>query len=82
MYNIATRLYKFIRYCPHCQMNQILRHRLYNALQPILSSARLFYTLIINFVLALSKLYNNKNFIISVTYKFSKAIILIKGKTT
>ena len=82
MHNIAKKLYKFIRHCSHCQINQILRHRPYNALQSILSLARSFHTLIINFILALLKSYDNKNFIISVTYKFSKAIILIESKTT
>ena len=32
IFNIATKLHEFIRYYPHCQMNQTPRYRLYGSL--------------------------------------------------
>ena len=41
-----------------------------------------FYTIAINFILALPIIVNNLNLIILVIYKFSKRIILIINKNT
>ena len=32
IFNMITKLYKFIRYCFHCQLNQTSRYKLYNFL--------------------------------------------------
>ena len=51
IFNITTKLHKFIRYCPYCQLNQTSRHRPYSFLQSILTSAIPFHTLTIDFIL-------------------------------
>lgn len=85
IFNMATKLHEFIRHCPHCQLNQTPRHRPYGSLQPILTPARPFHTLTIDFILALPKslpLPDECDCALGVTDKFSKAITYIPEKTT
>ena len=82
IFNMTTKLYKFIRHCSHCQLNQTSRHRLYNSLQSIFSSAKPFHILIIDFILAFPKSLSDEcDCILSMIDKFSKIIIFILGKT-
>ena len=83
IFNIITKLYKFIRYCSHCQLNQISRYKLYKFLQSIFSFVKSFHILIIDFILTLSKslpLLNKCDCILSMIDKFSKTIIFIFDK--
>ena len=82
IFNMATKLHEFIRHCPHCQLNQTLRHRPYGSLQPILSPARPFHTITIDFTLGLPTSTEGFDCILSITDKFSKAVTFIPGKTT
>ena len=79
---LSTKLHKYIRHCPQCQINQTPRHRLYSALQPIISPARPFHTMTLDFILGLPKSVTDDNTILSVTDKFSKAVTFIEGKDT
>lgn len=83
IFNMATKLHKFIRHCPHCQLNQTPRPKPYGSLQAILTAARPFYMLTIDFILALPKSQpDNYYCALGMTDKFSKAITYIPGKTT
>ena len=82
IYNMTIKLHEFIRHYPHCQLNQTPRHKLYDLLQLIFSSARPFHTLIIDFILALSKTIDEMNCAIKVIDKFSKTVTFIVNKIT
>lgn len=78
-----TKLFQaFIRHCPQCLALQTRRHALYGSLQPIESPLMPFFTLTLDFVLALPLSKEKYNAIISVTCKFSKRVILIEGADT
>ena len=72
---------EFLRYCPEYLVYQTRRHRLYSVLEPIQSPKVPFHTLTLDFILALPKTDNGLDYIISVTYKYSKRITLIAGKS-
>ena len=55
IFNIATKFHKFIRHYSHYQLNQISHYKSYGFLQSIFSPVKSFHTLIINFILTLSK---------------------------
>lgn len=80
IYNMITKLYEFLRYCPHCQLYQTPRHLSYGSLQPIYTPSRPFYIIIIDFILALPKASIGEDCSMSVTDKFSKALIFIAGE--
>ena len=82
IYNMATKLHEFIRHCHHCQHNQTPRYRPYGALQPILTPARPFHTITIDFILGLPKSAEGFDCIISLSDKFCKAVSFIPGKST
>ena len=78
-----TRLLReFIRHCPQCLQLQTRRHRPYGSLQPIESPPVPFFTLTLDFVLALPLTKQGYNAIMSVTCKFSKRVTLIEGADT
>ena len=82
IFNMVTKLYEFIRHCPQCQVNQTLRHRPYSSLQPILTPARPFHMITINFILALPRSrIDEYDYVMSVTDKFFKAVTFIPDKT-
>ena len=83
IFNIITKLHKFMRHYPHCQLNQISRYKLYDFLQSIFSSIKPFYILIIDFILTLSKslsLLNEYDCILSIINKFFKIVTFIFDK--
>jgi len=80
IFNMSTKLHEYLRYCPHYQLHQTPRHQPYGSLQPIYSPCRPFETITINFILALPEASTGEDYVISVTYKFSKAVTLIAGK--
>ena len=83
IFNMVTKLYEFIRHCPHCQLNQTSRHKSYDSLQPIFSPVKPFHILTIDFILTFPKSLSDEcDCILSMIDKFSKTIIFISGKTT
>lgn len=82
MQGLTKLLCSFIHHCSQCITLQIRRHLLYGSLQPINSPLVSFFTLILNFVLALSAGKKRYNVLIPVTCKFSKQITLIKEVDT
>lgn len=80
IYNIIIKLHEYIHYCPHCQMNQIPRHRPYESLQLIYTPAKPFHIIIIDFILILSKTVAKEDYIISIINKFNNVITLIINK--
>ena len=79
---LTKLLRSFICHYPQCLALQTRRHVSYGSLQPIQSPPMLFFTLTIDFVLALPVSKEGYNTLMSVTCKFSKRVILIKGKDT
>ena len=78
-----TKLFRaFIRHCPQCLALQTRRHAPYGSLQPIESPPVPFFTLTLDFILALPLMKKKYNAIMSVTYKFSKRVTLIEGADT
>ncbi len=79
---LTKLLRAFIRYCPECLALQTRRHTPYGSLQPIESPPVPFFTLTLDFVLALSMSKGDYNALMLVTCKFSKRITLIEGADT
>ena len=72
----------FIRHCPQCLALQTRRHASYGFLQPIYLSSVPFFTLTLDFILALPLTADGYNALMFVTYKFSKKVTIIEGKDT
>lgn len=79
---LTKLLRSFIRHCPQCLALQTRRHPPYGSLQPIKSPPVPFFTLTLDFVLALPVSKEGFNALMSVTCKFSKRITLIEGVDT
>ena len=80
---LSQRLHEYLRHCPRCRLNQTPRHRPYGTLQPILTLAEPYYTVTIDFILALPLSTPDKyNCLLTVTDKFTKKIALIPGQET
>ena len=79
---LTKLLRDFIRYCPECLALQTRRHAPYGSLQPIESPPVPFFTLTLDFVLALPLSKENYNALMSVTCKLSKRMTLIEGADT
>lgn len=78
-----TRILRaYIRYCPECLALQTRRHPPYGSLQPIHSPPVPFFTLTLDFILALPLAPEGYNTLMSVTCKFSKRVTLVPGKDT
>ena len=78
-----TRLLReFIRHYPQCLQLQTRQHCPYRSLQPIESPPVPFFTLTLDFVLALPLTKQGYNAIMLVTCKFSKRVTLIEGADT
>ena len=82
VFDISKALRKYLWYCHLCQVVRTLRYKPYGSLQPILIPPCLFYTITIDFILALPKSVDGYDCAISVTDKFSKAITIIPGRST
>ena len=82
IHNMIIKFHEFIRYCFHCQLNQTPRHKFYDSLQSIFFSVKPFYTLTIDFILALFKSFDGEDCVIDVIDKFFKTITFIADKTT
>ena len=82
IHSFIKLFHAFICYCLECLALQIRWHTPYGSLQPIESPPVLFFTLTLDFVLALPLFKRDHNALISVTCKFTKRITLIKGADT
>ena len=82
IWGLTKLLRTFIRHCPQCLPLQTRRHAPYGSLQPIESPPVPFFTLTLDFILALPVNADGFNALMSVTCKFSKCITLIKGMDT
>ena len=77
---MAKLLRKCLHHCPTCQLQMTPRHLPYGSLQQIILPPRPFYTITIDFILAL--LTSSKGFdsAMLVTDKCSKQVTFIAGK--
>ena len=82
IFNILTKLYKYLRYYSYYQLYQTPRYIPYRSLQLIYTPLRLFYTITIDFILALLKTSLDYDYAILEIDKFSKAITLITGSSS
>ena len=80
--SLTKLLRSFICHCPQCLVLQTRRHPPYGSLQPIESPPVPFFTLTLDFVLALSLSKEGYNAIMSVTCKFSKRVTLVEDADT
>ncbi len=78
---LTHHLRQYIAYCPNCLLNQIKRHKSYEALNSISSSKISFHIIVMNFILTLSRS-DRFDTILTVTDKFSKEKILVSGENT
>ena len=78
-----SRLFKklktYIDHCSQCQLNQTKRHKTYEKLMSISTSAISFHTVAMNFITTIS---NDLDTLLTVTCKFSKRLIIISEKST
>lgn len=80
---LSQRLHEYLRYCPLCRLNQTPRHKPYGVLQPILAPPEPFYTITIDFILALPKSKPDQyDCLLTVTEKFTKRLALVPGNET
>ena len=78
---LAKRLRAYIAYYLEYQLFQTKRYTLYNLLYLIATSAILFYTIVINFVVELLEVRIDKfNILLIITNKFTKKVLSILGK--
>ena len=75
--SLITHVKRYIKHCLKCVTNQIKKHKSYDFLQSILFSSISFYTIIIDFVFAISRFYTDMNNIMTITCKFFKRIVII-----
>ena len=79
---LTKLLQSFIQHCSQCLALQTKRHPPSGLLQPIESPPVTFFTLTLDFVLALPLTKEKFNALMSVTCKFSKRVTLIPGADT
>lgn len=82
IWGLTKILRSFIHHCPRCFVLQTKKYTLYSSLQPINSPPVPFFTLKLDFILALPLTTDGYNALLSLTCKFSKRVTLIKGKDT
>ena len=80
--NLFRRFRIYIIYYSQCQLLQTTRHTPFKTLYSIIRPPIPFYTVTADFILVLLKTKNEKNYMLTITYKFFKKIELIPGKNT
>ena len=76
MRHLQKHLRQYIEHCPHCELNQIKRHKLYDHLKPLNQLSILFHIIIMNFIVVLSNA-EEMNSLLTIIDKFSKRILLL-----
>lgn len=79
---LSRQLTTYIKHCPKCQLNQTTRHKPYGSLTPISSTSTPYYTISIDFILALPKQNHGFDAQMTVTDKCTRKHLLISGKST
>ena len=79
--HLAAHLRTYIEHYPTCQLHQTKHHKPYSNMIPIDRPAMPFHTVIMDFIMSLP-LQAGVNCLLTITYKFSKRVLLILGKTT
>ena len=82
IHRMASRLHEYLRHCPTYQLHQTPRHKPYGNLQPLIVPPTPYYTITIDFILALPETREEWNCVLSVTDKFSKRITFVVGRDT
>ena len=77
---MAKLLRRYLHHCPKCQLQMTSRHLLYRSLQPIILPPRSFYTITIDFILALPTFPKGFDSAMSVTDKYTKQVTFIARK--
>ena len=76
---LSRKIRQYVKYCFFCELNQIKKHVTYEKLMSIISSTIPFRTVIMNFIVTLSKKINS---ILIVTCKIFKRVSIIFEKFT
>lgn len=79
IFELPKKIRIYIDHCFNCQLNQTKRHKSYEELMSISSSAISFHTIVMNFVLTI---FENLDTLLTITCKFSKRPTIIKWKST
>ena len=82
IHRLPAKLHEYLRHCPTCQLHQTPRHKPYGSLQPTITPPSPFYTITIDFILALPESSEGWNYALSVTDKVSKRVTFVAGKDT
>ena len=78
--DLSRYMRDYLKHCSKCQIYQIRRHKLYDSFQFILTSFVSFYTIIIDFLLALSIFKRRLNCLMSITCKYFKRILFVSSR--
>ena len=81
LHRMARRLRKYIDACPQCEINQVMRHKPYGALNPIQTLELPYHTVAMDFIVALPRV-DDYDTLLTCTCKASKKVVLVPGKTT
>ena len=76
--HLSKKLRQYISHCSECQLNQIRRHKAYEELLSIKSSAILFHTISIDFIMTISE---EMNTLLTIICKFFKRVIILTDQT-
>jgi len=79
---LTTKVRKYIKYCPTCQLTSQPHHKPFGDYTPIVSPNIPFYTVSIDFIVALPPTKTGLNMVLVIVDKASKAPQLIEGKDT
>ena len=82
IHRLSTKLHEYLRHCTVCQLHQTPRHKPYGNLQPIITPPSPFYTITIDFILAIPESTEGFNCALSIIDKFSKRITFVPGMDT
>ena len=78
--HLTSHLRTYIDHYPEYKLNQTKRHKPYDNIIPINKPGISFYTIAIDFIVALPLTAEGYNYLLTVTNKFSKRVLLIPGK--
>ena len=79
--NIHKKIKDYVEHYHKYQLNQTKRHRPFSSLNPIPPKAP-FHTITIDFVLALPTKATDKDCLLTITYKYTKKVLLTPGQIT
>jgi len=82
VHRLVKRLKLYIKHYETCSLNRSHIHQLYGELQLIITPSVPFHTLTIDFIVALPLTLTGTDLILTITYKFTKAVKLVPSKTT